>query len=141
MDVVLSTPIVIQVACDASSTVLTPPANTVYTVEMVDGQDTSMSFPKFSTTEPHCPISYVLTPSAGNTFMDTTVYNTNQPGANTVSLLPGRQGIKHQYKFTITATALGGATVPSPEWTMDVVCGPLSLVSSSVSVATSLGST
>ena len=79
-----------------------------------------------------------MNPSAGNTFMDTTVYNTNQLGDNTVRLLPGRQGIKHQYKFTITATALGGITLTSPEWTMDVVCGPQSVV---LSVLTSLGTT
>ena len=138
----MSTPISIQVACTATSAVLSLPTTSgVFQVGIQDGQDPTIGFPKFLTTEPNCPISYTLTPSAGNTFMDTTVLNTDIAGDNLVKLLPGRQNIKDQYKFTITATALGGATITSPEWTMDVVCGPLSFATGSLVVTTSLGTT
>ena len=142
MQIQLTTPISIVVACTSASAILSLPTTSgVFQVGIQNGQDPKIGFPKFLTSEPNCPITYTLTPSAGNTYMDTTVLNTDIAGDNLVKLLPGRQNIKDTYKFTITATALGGATLTGPEWSMEVVCGPLSFATGSLVVTTSLGAT
>jgi hypothetical protein len=46
-----------------------------------------------------------LTPSAGNTFMDTTVYQQTVAGDNKVQIAAGRNMVLYPYKFTVTATA------------------------------------
>ena len=78
-----------------------------------------------------------MTPSAGNTYMDTTVYNTDIAGDNLVKIAAGRNMVIHQYKFTLTATAAGGATSTSVEITLDAVCGPSSFDSAVAAIVVS----
>jgi len=58
---------------------------------MVQGTFHSFIFPKFTTTEVNCPITYTLTRLAGNTEMDTVITNTAALGAMTVYIqnVPG----------------------------------------------------
>jgi hypothetical protein len=57
--------------------------------------------------------------------MDPLVYNQAGAGDNFVKV-PSRTNVLDTYRFTVTATALGGATFTSPEFTLNTVCGPAS---------------
>jgi hypothetical protein len=66
---------------------LTYNGNVVFNFALAHGEDPPwFSVPKVIPTEGKCPITYTLTPSAGNTFMDSTVYDTEIPGNNKVKL-------------------------------------------------------
>ena len=118
--------IVISVACLPTSTVLSAnPVSTWQDYALNEFGDPTFTFPKVSTTEPNCPITYTINPSPGNTFMDPFVYNWNLPGDNFV-IVPNRRNLLSTYKFSITATAEGGATITMPEYTLNTVCGPAS---------------
>ena len=80
--------------------------------------DPRFSFAKFGTTNANCPISYSVALSAGNTAMMTTVFNQLVIGDSYVILNTGWKLIKADYKFTITATAEGGASITAQEWTL-----------------------
>jgi hypothetical protein len=116
----------ITIACTPTSTVISASAIAAQTwqdYELNEFGDPTFTFPKFSTTEPNCPITYSINPSVGNTFMDPTVYNQDVLGDNYV-VVPNRRHLLATYKFTITATAEGGATYTSPEFTLNTICGP-----------------
>jgi hypothetical protein len=117
----------ITVACTPSSTIITAPVfDNVQNYELNMNQDPRFTFPKFLTTEPNCPITYTINPSAGNTFMDSFVYDWDVLGDSYVQVVANRRNIVQTYKFTITADAEGGATYTSPEFTLNTVCGPAS---------------
>jgi len=110
----------------ASTTILASTSPVVTTPQFftLDGTDPIFTFPKFVNSNPTCPInSYTINPSAGNTFMDPTVYNWNSAGDNSVKV-SGRTSDVFTYSFTITATAVGGATYTSPVFTLDTIAPP-----------------
>ena len=72
--------------------------------------------------------SYSLTITDGQTVVDTLV-TVPSAGMHRVQLLPGNDVIKGIYTFTILLQAgQGFYSYTSPEWTLNVVCGPLSTV-------------
>ena len=84
-----------NVGCTATSAVLSYTGPTTFSYAITPGSVPQVNIPKFSTTEPNCPITYTMTPSAGNTYMDTTVYNTNIAGDNLVKIAAGRNMVIH----------------------------------------------
>jgi hypothetical protein len=66
--------------------------------------------------------------------MDPLVYNQAVAGDNYVKVLPNRRHLLATYGFTVTATALGGATYTSPELNI-TTCG-LEVVRSNIKSVT-----